>query len=214
MVSEAGNRENDKDLTVTSRRAAIKRETGETKISIELGIDGTGQYSIDTGQPMFDHMLAQLSKHGLIDAAISATSDNLPDAHHLIEDVAIAAGRALRQAIGEGKGIRRMGFAVAPLDEALARVVVDVGGRGYAVVDTQLEGARLGNIPGELIAHFFQSFAIEGGINIHASILAGVDPHHKAEALFKALGRSLRAALEPDSRLAGDIPSTKGTISG
>ena len=214
MVSEAGNRENDKDLTVTSRRAAIKRETGETKISIELGIDGTGQYSIDTGQPMFDHMLAQLSKHGLIDAAISATSDNLPDAHHLIEDVAIAAGRALRQAIGEGKGIRRMGSALAPLDEALARVVVDVGGRGYAVVDTQLEGTRLGNIPGELIGHFFQSFAIEGGINIHASILAGVDPHHKAEALFKALGRSLRAALEPDSRLAGDIPSTKGTISG
>ena len=214
MVSGAGNRENDKDLTVTSRRAAIKRETGETKISIELGIDGTGQYSIDTGQPMFDHMLAQLSKHGLIDAAISATSDNLPDAHHLIEDVAITTGRALRQAIGEGKGIRRMGSALAPLDEALARVVVDVGGRGYAVVDTQLEGARLGNIPGELIGHFFQSFAIEGGINIHASILAGVDPHHKAEALFKALGRSLRAALEPDSRLAGDIPSTKGTISG
>ena len=214
MVSGAGNRENDKDLTVTSRRATINRETGETRISIELDIDGTGQYSIDTGQPMFDHMLAQLSKHGLIDAVISASSDNLPDAHHLIEDVAITTGRALRQAIGEGKGIRRMGSAVVPLDEALARVVVDVGGRGYAVVDTQLEGARFGNIPGELIGHFFQSFAIEGGINVHASILAGVDPHHKAEALFKALGRSLRAALEPDPRLPGDVPSTKGTISG
>lgn len=211
MVSGAGN---DKDLAGTTRRAAIKRETGETKISIELGIDGTGQYSIDTGQPMFDHMLAQLSKHGLIDAVISAKGDNLPDAHHLIEDVAITAGRALRQAIGEGKGIRRMGSAVVPLDETLARVVVDVGGRGYAVLDTQLEGARFGNIPGELIGHFFQSFAVEGGINVHASILAGVDPHHKAEALFKALGRSLRAALEPDPRLSGDIPSTKGTISG
>ena len=211
MVSGAGN---DKDLAGATRCAAIKRETGETKISIELGIDGTGQYSIDTGQPMFDHMLAQLSKHGLIDTVISAKGDNLPDAHHLIEDVAIVAGRALRQAIGEGKGIRRMGFAVVPLDETLARVVVDVGGRGYAVVDTQLEGARFGNIPGELIGHFFQSFAIEGGINVHASILAGVDPHHKAEALFKALGRSLRVALEPDPRLAGDIPSTKGTISG
>ncbi len=202
------------DLTVASRRGAVNRETGETKISIELGIDGTGQYSIDTGQPMFDHMLAQLSKHGLIDAVISAKGDDLPDAHHLIEDVAIAAGRALLQAIGEGKGIRRMGFAMVPLDEALARVAVDVGGRGYAVVETQLEGARFGNIPGELIGHFFQSFAIEGGINIHASVLAGVDPHHKAEALFKALGRSLRAALEPDSRVAGSIPSTKGTISG
>ena len=202
------------DLTVASRRGVINRETGETKISIELGIDGTGQYSIDTGQPMFDHMLAQLSRHGLIDAVISAKGDNLPDAHHLIEDVAIAAGRALRQAIGEGKGIRRMGFAVVPLDEALARVAVDVGGRGYAVLDTQLEGARFGNIPGELIGHFFQSFAMEGGINIHASVLAGVDPHHKAEALFKALGRSLRAALEPDPRAAGAIPSTKGTISG
>ena len=207
--------EKDKDdLTVASRRGVINRETGETRISIELGIDGTGQYSIDTGQPMFDHMLAQLSRHGLIDAVISAKGDDLPDAHHLIEDVAIAAGRALRQAIGEGKGIRRMGSALVPLDEALARVVVDVGGRGYAVVETQLEGARFGNIPGELVGHFFQSFAIEGGINIHASILAGVDPHHKAEALFKALGRSLRAALEPDSRLAGAIPSTKGTISG
>ena len=207
--------EKDKDdLTVASRRGAINRETGETRISIELGIDGTGQYSIDTGQPMFDHMLAQLSRHGLIDAVISAKGDDLPDAHHLIEDVAIAAGRALRQAIGEGKGIRRMGSALVPLDEALARVVVDVGGRGYAVVETQLEGARFGNIPGELVGHFFQSFAIEGGINIHASILAGVDPHHKAEALFKALGRSLRVALEPDSRLAGAIPSTKGTISG
>ncbi len=211
MVSGAGN---DKDLAGATRRAAIKRETGETKISIELGIDGTGQYSIDTGQPMFDHMLAQLSKHGLIDAVISAKGDNLPDAHHLIEDVAIVVGRALRQAIGEGKGIRRMGFAVVPLDETLARVVVDVGGRGYAVLDTQLEGARFGNIPGELIGHFFQSFAVEGGINVHASILAGVDPHHKAEALFKALGRSLRAALELDPRLSGDIPSTKGTISG
>ncbi len=206
--------EKDKDISATSRRGVVSRETGETKISIELGIDGTGQYSIDTGQPMFDHMLAQLSRHGLIDAVISAKGDDLPDAHHLIEDVAIAAGRALRQAIGEGKGIRRMGFALVPLDEALARVVVDVGGRGYAVVDTQLEGARFGNIPGELVGHFFQSFAIEGGINIHASILAGVDPHHKAEALFKALGRSLRAALEPDPRVAGSIPSTKGTISG
>ena len=207
--------EKDKDdLTVASRRGAVNRETGETRISIELGIDGTGQYSIDTGQPMFDHMLAQLSRHGLIDAVISAKGDNLPDAHHLIEDVAIAAGRALRQAIGEGKGIRRMGFAVVPLDETLARVAVDVGGRGYAVLDTQLEGARFGNIPGELIGHFFQSFAMEGGINIHASVLAGVDPHHKAEALFKALGRSLRAALEPDPRAAGAIPSTKGTISG
>ena len=207
--------EKDKDdLTVASRRGAVNRETGETRISIELGIDGTGKYSIDTGQPMFDHMLAQLSRHGLIDAVISAQGDNLPDAHHLIEDVAIAAGRALRQAIGEGKGIRRMGFAVVPLDETLARVAVDVGGRGYAVLDTQLEGARFGNIPGELIGHFFQSFAMEGGINIHASVLAGVDPHHKAEALFKALGRSLRAALEPDPRAAGAIPSTKGDYIG
>ena len=196
------------------RNAEVKRETGETNISIELVIDGVGEYAIDTGQPMFDHMLAQLSKHGLLNLKVTASSDNMPDGHHLIEDVAIALGRALRKAIDKGEGIRRMGFASVPLDEALAQVSVDIGGRGYSVVETKLEESKLGNIPGELIRHFFESFAREAAININARIIDGVDPHHKSEALFKALGRSLRVALELDPRLDKEIPSTKGTISG
>ena len=202
------------EAATPGRRAVLTRQTDETRVTVEINLDGQGQYRIQTGDAMLDHLLAQLARHGLLDVAISARGDSLPDAHHLVEDVAITLGRALRQAIGEGRGIRRMGFAVAPLDETLAQVAVDAGGRGYAVVDTQLDGTRLGNLAGELIAHFMERVALEGGLTLHAKVVAGVDPHHKAEALFKALGRALRAAVEPDPRAAGEVPSTKGTVSG
>ena len=150
----------------------------------------------------------------MMDLRVSARGDDLPDSHHLMEDVAITFGRALRQAVGEGRGIRRTGSALVPLDEALAQVVVDFGGRGYAVTETRLESTRLGGIAGEMVAHFLERLALEGGFNLHARVLEGVEPHHKAEALFKALARALREATELDPRAAGRVPSTKGTVSG
>ena len=196
------------------RRATITRETSETSVTVEINLDGHGSYRIQTGNSMLDHLLAQLATHGLLDITVRARGDALPDAHHLVEDVAIALGRALRQAVGEGRGIRRMGSALVPLDETLAHVAVDVGGRGYAVVETRLEGARVGDLPGELIQHFLERLALDGALTLHAKVLAGADPHHRAEALFKALARALRAALEIDPRAAAAVPSTKGTVSG
>ncbi|MBI4311634.1 MAG: imidazoleglycerol-phosphate dehydratase HisB [Chloroflexi bacterium] len=197
---------------VAGRSATIARQTRETNVTVAVNLDGQGQCQAQTGDGMLNHLLAQLSRHGMIDVMVDAVDDGLPDNHHLVEDVGIALGRALRQAIGDGAGIRRMGSAIVPLDEALALVAVDVGGRGYAVVDAKLEGARVGSLSGELIAHFLERMAIEGGINLHVQVLRGNDPHHKAEAVFKALARSLRAAVELDPRADGAVPSTKGTI--
>jgi len=194
------------------RRASITRETGESNVTVEVNLDGQGQGMVQTGDPMLNHLLSQIARHSMIDLAVDAMGDGLPDNHHLAEDVSIVLGRALRQAIGDGSGIRRMGSAIVPLDEALAMVSVDVGGRGYAVVDAKLDGAQVGSLGGELIAHFLERLAIEGGINLHVQVLRGNDPHHKAEAVFKALARALRAAVEPDPRAAGAVPSTKGTI--
>lgn len=199
---------------VSGRRALLTRQTGETSVTVEINLDGIGQGRIQTGNAMLDHLLQQLSRHGLFDLRVEAQGDALPDAHHLVEDVAIVMGRGLRQALGEGRGIRRMGSALVPLDETLVQVAVDAGGRGYAVVQTQLEGAQPAGLPGELVGHFLERFALEGGLTLHARVLAGTDPHHKAEALFKALARALRAAVELDPRAASEVPSTKGTISG
>lgn len=194
------------------RHASITRETGETAVTVELDLDGQGQVQAQTGDGTLNHLLAQIARHGLIDLAVDAMGDDLSDNHHLVEDVAIALGRALRQAVGDGSGIRRMGSAIVPLDDALAMVAVDVGGRGYAVVDGELEGTQVGSLSGELITHFLERFAIEGGVNLHVQVLGGDDPHHKAEAIFKGLARSLRAAVEEDPRAAGAVPSTKGSI--
>ncbi len=196
------------------RRASLRRDTGETRVSVEVNLDGSGRYQVQTGDPMLDHLLAQLAKHGLLDLDVTARGDSLPDGHHLFEDVAITLGRALRLAIGEGRGIRRMGSALVPLDEALAEVAVDASGRGYAVLDTGLEDAQLGSLSGTLVAHFLERLALEGGLTLNVRVLSGSDPHHKAEAIFKALARALRAALEMDPRAAGEVPSTKGTVSG
>ena len=198
----------------SGRTTTLTRETGETRVTVEINLDGQGQYRIQTGNTMLDHLLAQLARHGLLDLTISAQGDAISDNHHLVEDVAIALGRALRQAIGEGKGIYRMGSALVPLDESLAQVALDASGRGYAVVETQLEGAMVGDFPGELVSHFLERVALEGNMTLHARVLTGVDPHHKAEALFKAFAKALRTAVQLDPRAAGAVPSTKGTVSG
>ena len=196
-----------------SRTASMERKTGETDIALSLDLDGQGSYSVDTGNGFLDHMVSQIARHGLIDINLKATGDLHTGWHHLVEDVGITLGQAFNKALGEARGIRRMGHAIVPLDETLALVALDCSGRGYAVIETTLDDTMVETLPGSLVRHFFESFAIEGKINLHAKILAGTDPHHKAEALCKALARSLRDALEPDPRAPSQIPSTKGTLS-
>jgi imidazoleglycerol-phosphate dehydratase len=197
------------------RRGQVSRTTKETQISVELFLDGSGKYDVNVGNGFFKHMLEQLAKHGLMDLKLTATGDVEVGWHHIVEDTGIALGRALRQAVGEGRGIVRTAHAYAPLDEALALTVVDLSGRGYAVVDTGLtQDDDLGGLPADLIRHFLESLAREGGVTLHVRMLAGVNGHHKAEAIFKSLGRAIRAAAKIDGRAAGDIPSTKGTIHG
>ncbi|MBI2936100.1 MAG: imidazoleglycerol-phosphate dehydratase HisB [Chloroflexi bacterium] len=198
---------------MAQREAFLRRETGETKVEVRLALDGTGRYQVHTGNGMFDHLLSQLSRHSLVDLTVQADGD--PSGwHHLVEDVAIVLGRTLRQALGEGKSIRRMGHAVVPLDEALAMVALDLGGRGYAVVETSLGAEQVGELPGDLVRHFLETLAAEARVTLHAKVLAGANAHHKAEALFKALAKALRQGIELDPRLGQDVPSTKGTISG
>ena len=196
------------------RQTDIDRHTGETSISLSINLDGEGEYDILTGNGMLDHLLAQLSRHGLIDITLRAEGDLSTGWHHLVEDTAITLGRAFREALGEGSGIRRMGHAFVPLDETLAMVAVDLSGRSYAVLDLSLGDEMVETLPGDLVRHFLESFAIESRITLHARILAGTNSHHKAEALFKALAKALRYAVELDPRGSGQIPSTKGTIRG
>ena len=200
--------------SATSRTAKIERKTSETDIKLTISLDGTGVYDVDTGNGFLDHMVSQISRHGLIDIDLKAKGDIHVGWHHLVEDVAITLGRAFNEALGDARGIRRMGHAIVPLDETLAMVALDCSGRGYAVIDTTLDDIMVETLPGALVKHFFESFALEGKINLHAKIMAGVSPHHKAEALCKALARSLRAALEQDPRSPSAIPSTKGTLNG
>lgn len=194
------------------RVASVQRTTGETDISLSVNLDGQGQYEVDTGNGFLDHMVSQIARHGLFDISLRARGDVHVGWHHLVEDVAILLGRAFNEALGEVRGIRRMGHAIVPLDEALVMVVVDWSGRGYPVVETTLDETMVETLSGDLIRHFFESFAIEGKINLHAKVMAGISPHHKAEALCKALARALRDAVEPDPRASGHVPSTKGTL--
>ena len=188
------------------RRSVIKRETKETNISLELNIDGSGKWEMNTGIKTFDHLLAQLTQHGVFDIKISATGS---DQHHLVEDVAICLGRAFNEALGEKRGIVRMGDATVPMDDALAMVAVDIGGRGYTVLDLTFSDNDMAGFPTDLIRHFLESFAVEARLNLHARIVYGVNDHHKVEALFKALGRALGAATRIDERLSGELPTTK-----
>ncbi|SVD45523.1 uncharacterized protein METZ01_LOCUS398377 [marine metagenome] len=197
------------------RKASVTRETRETKVSVQLALEGTGQYNVDTGNGFFDHLLSQLSRHSLMDLNVTATGDaNQTGWHHTVEDVSIAVGRAINEAIGDGRGIVRMGHALVPFDETLAQVAVDLSGRAYAIVETAIYGELVESLPSDLIRHSLESIAMEGKFNLHARILAGQNSHHKAEALFKAFARALKDAVSIDSRQGGEVPSTKGTIQG
>ena len=194
------------------RRATVARETKETQVRVELNLDGRGEAQIETGIGMLDHLLAQIGRHGLIDITVQARGDLPTDEHHTVEDVGLALGRALDEALGKREGIVRMADATVPLDEALASVAVDLSGRGYAVVDVAWTGERMGELPTDLVGHLLWSLASEGKLTLHARVLAGVNDHHKAEALFKALGRALGAASRPEPRVKGQVPSTKGKL--
>lgn len=199
---------------MANRTGKYARTTGETDVRVEIDLDGVGASSIETGNGMLDHMLSQLSRHGLIDLDVKVSGDSAKTGwHHTVEDTAIGVGRAFLTAIGDGKGIRRMGHAIVPLDEALSRVALDISGRGYAVIDLGVSGVDIAGLPGDLVRHFLEAFAIESRMSLHATVLAGVNPHHKIEATFKALARALRDAVEIDPRAAQQVPSTKGTIS-
>jgi len=196
-------------LEAEGRKSIINRETKETNISLELNIDGSGRWDINTGIRILDHLLSQLARHGLFDIKIKANGD---DVHHIVEDVAICLGQAFGKALGDKRGIVRMASVAVPMDDALATVIVDISGRGYTVLDLSLTGNDMSGFPPDLIRHFLESFAIEARMNLHASIVCGSNDHHKAEALFKALGRALDAATRIDPRIAGELPSTKGFL--
>ena len=194
------------------RTADIHRQTRETDVRVTLDLDGTGQHEIATGLGFLDHMLAQVAAHGLFDLRVQASGDLQVDPHHSVEDVALVLGQAFDQALGERAGIVRMATATVPMDEALASVSVDLSGRPYAVTEMSWSGPSVGGLPATLIAHVFESFAVAARANVHARVLYGRDDHHKAEALFKALGRALDAATRLDPRRAGAVPSTKGVL--
>jgi imidazoleglycerol-phosphate dehydratase len=195
-----------------SRSASVKRETKETQVEVSLTIDGSGQGEISTGMPFMDHMLGHIRQHGLFDLSIKATGDLEIDEHHTVEDIAITLAQALTQALGDKRGIARMGWALVPMDEALAQVAVDISGRGVSSLDIGFANTKLGTMESQLLEHFVDSLARHAGININAKILQGDNDHHRAEALFKALGRALDQATALDPRLGASIPSTKGSL--
>lgn len=200
---------------MSGRNARVERATSESTVVVELNLDGSGRADIDTAVPFYDHMLTALARHSLIDLTVSARGDTEVDAHHTVEDVAICLGQALRQALGDKAGIGRFGDATVPLDEALARAVVDVSGRPYIVHEGEPAGQEYhligGHFTGSLTRHVLESLALNAGICLHVTVLAGRDPHHIVEAQFKALARALRTAVEPDARVRG-VPSTKGSL--
>jgi len=196
-----------------SRFARVERVTGETKVLIELEVDGSGVTDVATGVPFFDHMLAQLGKHALLDLTVRTQGDIEIDAHHTVEDTALALGQALAEALGDKAGISRFGDALVPLDETLARAAVDLSGRPYAV-HSEPDGMAplIGTYDTTLTGHFFESLAHTAALCVHLDVLKGRNPHHIVEAQFKAFARALRTAAAPDPRARGAIPSTKGTL--
>lgn len=194
------------------RTAKMERKTSETQITLELNLDGTGKYSIDTGIGFLDHMLAHVTFHGLFNLDLKARGDLNVDVHHTVEDCALTLGQAFDQALGDRSGIVRMGSAYVPMDESLAFVCVDLSGRPYTVVQAEWNGPAVGNIPTSLFPHFLESFAITARCNLHARVLYGHDDHHQAEALFKALGRAMELATRIEPRRLENIPSTKGAL--
>ena len=196
------------------RNATVTRNTNETKIAVSLDLDGVGRSKLDTGVPFLDHMLDQIARHGLIDLDVSAQGDLHIDAHHTVEDIGITIGQAVTKAIGDKKGIRRYGHAYVPLDEALSRVVIDFSGRPGLEQHVQFSRARIGDFDVDLVGEFFRGFVNHAMVTVHIDCLRGQNAHHQCETIFKAFGRALRMAAEPDPRSTGVIPSTKGTLQG
>ena len=194
------------------RSAKVSRNTLETQINVELNLDGSGKAKFDTGLPFLDHMIDQIARHGLLDLNILAKGDLHIDAHHTVEDIGITMGQAFNQALGDKKGLRRYGHAYIPLDEALSRVVMDISGRPGLVFNCQFVRSSVGDFDVDLIKEFFQGFVNHALVTLHIDNLAGNNAHHQAETIFKAFGRALRMALEPDPRMAGVMPSTKGSL--
>ena len=194
------------------RTATITRKTAETAIEVTVALDGTGAYDNKTGVGFFDHMLDQLARHALIDLKVRCEGDLHIDDHHSVEDVGIAIGQALTQALGDKRGIRRYGSFHLAMDDALLRAALDLSGRPYLVWDVEFPTAKIGSFDTELVREFFQALSTHGGITLHVTKLAGINSHHIAEAAFKAVARALREAVEPDPRQAGSVPSTKGTL--
>lgn len=198
-----------------SRTASLQRETSESSIELSLDLDGTGTPDIDTSVPFFDHLLTAFSKHSLVDLKVRAKGDVEIDVHHTVEDISIVLGRAISDALGDRAGISRFGDALVPLDEALVQAVVDVSGRPYLVHSGEPAGFELhligGHFTGSLVRHAFEAIAFNAGLTVHLTVLGGRDPHHIAEAEFKAFARAFRAAVALDPRVSG-VPSTKGTL--
>lgn len=194
------------------RKAEIERKTKETNIQAKLTLEGSGKADVDTGIGFFDHMLTQIAVHGLFDLSIKALGDLHIDLHHTIEDCGLVLGQAFSQALGDKSGIVRMASVYVPMDEALARMVIDFSGRPYAVLRAKWASGSVGQIPTSLIEHFFESFAFTGRCNLHGAVLYGRDNHHMTEAAFKAFARALDAATQIDPRRAGEVPSSKGAL--
>lgn len=197
---------------MTARTASVERNTNETQIAIQLNLDGSGQSSLKSGLPFFEHMLDQIARHGMLDLTIDAKGDLEIDAHHTVEDVGITLGQAFNQAIGDKKGIVRYGYAYVPLDEALSRVVVDFSGRSGLEFRVQFPRSRVGDFDVDLTHEFFQGFVNHANVTLHIDNLSGDNSHHIAETIFKAFGRALRMAITADNRMQGVVPSTKGSL--
>ncbi len=194
------------------RIAEVNRNTLETQIQVVINLDGSGKSSFDTGLPFLEHMMDQIARHGLIDMDIRASGDLQIDAHHTVEDLGITLGQAVKQALGDKKGIRRYGHAYVPLDEALSRVVIDLSGRPGLSYDVQFQRALVGSFDVDLFHEFFQGFVNHALVTLHIDNLKGDNAHHQIETVFKAFGRALRNALEVDNRMVGELPSTKGSL--
>lgn len=198
--------------STTDRRATVDRETAETKIHVALNVDGTGRADVATGIGFYDHMLTAFAKHGRFDVTLTCAGDLEVDAHHTMEDCALALGTAFDRALGDRAGLVRMGDATVPLDEALVQAVLDLSGRPFAALSLDFVGERIGEAPAEMVSHVLQSFSVGARLTLHIRQLSGANDHHIAEAAMKALGRALDAATRLDPRIAGEVPSTKGTL--
>lgn len=197
---------------MANRRAHVKRDTLETKISVSLDLDGDGKGVFDTGVPFLEHMMDQIARHGMIDLDVTCDGDTHIDDHHTVEDIGITIGQAVAKAVGDKKGIRRYGHAYVPLDEALSRVVIDFSGRPGLMMDIPFTQKRIGKFDTELFSEFFHGFVNHAQVTLHIDNLRGHNAHHQIETVFKAFGRALRMALEEDPRMAGVMPSTKGSL--